>query len=118
MKKVTLGTTGLQVASINLGGNVFGWTLNEKQSFEILDAFVEAGFNFIDTADTYSFWVPGNTGGESEAIIGRWLKERNNRPDMVIATKVGFHNNERPADVSRQNIIKTVEESLLRLQII
>ena len=116
MKKVTLGTTGLQVAPINFGGNVFGWTLNEKESFDILDAFVAAGFNFIDTADTYSFWVPGNTGGESEAIIGKWMKERGNRKDMVIATKVGFQNNERPADISGKNIIKTAEESLLRLQ--
>lgn len=116
MKKVTLGTTGLQVAPINFGGNVFGWTLNEKESFDILDAFVAAGFNFIDTADTYSFWVPGNTGGESEAIIGKWLKLRGNRQDMVIATKVGFQNNERPADISKENIIKTVDESLLRLQ--
>lgn len=116
MKKVTLGTTGLQVAPINFGGNVFGWTLNEKESFDILDAFAEAGFNFIDTADTYSFWVPGNKGGESEVIIGKWLKERGNRQDMVIATKVGFQNNERPADISRENIIKSVEDSLLRLQ--
>jgi aryl-alcohol dehydrogenase-like predicted oxidoreductase len=116
MKKVTLGTTGLQVAPINFGGNVFGWTLNEKESFDILDAFVAAGFNFIDTADTYSFWVPGNTSGESEAIIGKWLKLRGNRQDMVLATKVGFQNNERPADISKQNIIKTVDESLLRLQ--
>ena len=116
MKKVTLGTTGLKVAPINFGGNVFGWTLNEKESFDILDAFTAAGFNFIDTADTYSFWVPGNTGGESEAIIGKWMKQRGNRQDMVIATKVGFQNNERPADVSKENIIKTIDESLQRLQ--
>lgn len=116
MKKVTLGTTGLQIAPINFGGNVFGWTLDEKKSFEILDAFVAAGFNFIDTADTYSFWVPGNKGGESESIIGKWMKERGNRKDIVLATKVGFQNNERPADISGQNILKTVDESLQRLQ--
>jgi aryl-alcohol dehydrogenase-like predicted oxidoreductase len=116
MKKVSLGTTGLQVAPVNLGGNVFGWTLNEKQSFEILDAFIEAGFNFIDTADNYSFWVPGNTGGESEAIIGKWMKARGNRQNIVVATKVGYPNNDRPADVSKKNIIESVEKSLRRLQ--
>ena len=116
MKKVTLGTTGLQVAPINLGGNVFGWTLNETESFAILDAFADAGFDFIDTADTYSFWVPGNSGGESETIIGKWMKQRGNRQNIVIATKVGFQNNVRPADVSRENIVKTVDESLQRLQ--
>lgn len=116
MRKVTLGRTGLQVAPINLGGNVFGWTLDERQSFEILDAFQAAGFNFIDTADTYSFWVPGNSGGESETIIGKWFRSRGNRADIVLATKVGFENGLRPADVSRATIIRTVEESLLRLQ--
>ncbi len=116
MEKVKLGTTALQVAPINLGGNVFGWTLNEKESFEILDGFVDANFNFIDTADTYSYWVPGNTGGESETIIGNWLKQRGNRQDIVLATKVGYENNDRPADISKKNIIDSVEKSLARLQ--
>lgn len=116
MKKVKLGQTDLQIVPVNLGGNVFGWTLNEKQSFEILDAFADSGFNFIDTADTYSFWADGNSGGESETIIGKWLKERGNRSDIVIATKVGFENGIRPADVSKATIVKTVEESLQRLQ--
>ena len=75
MQKIKIGNSDLEIARINLGGNVFGWTLDEKQSFEILDAFVEAGFNFIDTADTYSWWVNG-VGGQSETIIGKWMKER------------------------------------------
>jgi aryl-alcohol dehydrogenase-like predicted oxidoreductase len=115
MKKVELGQTGLRVAPINLGGNVFGWTINEKQSFEILDTFVESGFNFIDTADTYSYWVEGNSGGESERIIGNWFKARGNRSKIVLATKVGFENGKRPADISKATILKTVEESLKRL---
>jgi len=116
MKKVKLGNTSLKIAPINLGGNVFGWTLDQKQSFEILDEFYTLGFNFIDTADTYSFWASGNQGGESETIIGKWFKSRGNRADIVLATKVGFENNVRPADVSKANIIRTVEESLRRLQ--
>ena len=101
--------------SINFGGNVLGWTLNEKESFKILDAFVEAGFNFIDTADTYSWWVNG-VGGQSETILGKWMKERNNRDKMIIATKVGSQTKEHPKDVSKQHILKSVDESLLRLQ--
>ncbi|OMP80853.1 aldo/keto reductase [[Flexibacter] sp. ATCC 35208] len=116
MKKITIGKTDLQIAPINFGGNVFGWTLDEKQSFEILDAFVNAGFNFIDTADTYSWWVEGNKGGESEAIIGKWMKARNNRDKVVIATKVGSQNKEHKEDVSRAHILKSVDESLQRLQ--
>src|SRR3546814_7675784 len=86
--KRTLGKSDLQVSPIAFGGNVFGWTLDQQQSFHILDAFVAAGFNFIDTADTYSSWVPGNQGGESETIIGRWLKQRGRRDDVIIATKL------------------------------
>lgn len=88
MEKRTIKNTGLSIAPINFGGNVFGWTLDEKQSFEILDQFFGRGFNFIDTADTYSWWVNGK-GGQSEEIIGRWMKSRGNRNDLVIATKVG-----------------------------
>lgn len=115
MKKVTIGKTDLQVAPINLGGNVFGWTLDEQKSFEILDAFVAGGFNFIDTADTYSWWVNG-TGGQSETIIGKWLKSRGNRDKVVIATKVGSQTKEHPNDISKAHILKSVDESLRRLQ--
>ena len=115
MKKVQIGNTDLEVSRINFGGNVFGWTLDEKQSFEILDAFTEAGFNFIDTADTYSWWVNG-VGGQSESIIGKWIKARGNRDQMVIATKVGSETKEHPNDISRKHILKSVDESLQRLQ--
>lgn len=115
MNKVTIGSTALEVAPVNLGGNVFGWTLDEAQSFRILDAFVAGGFNFIDTADTYSWWVNG-AGGQSESIIGKWMKQRNNRDKIVIATKVGSQTKEHPIDVSRQHILKSVDESLQRLQ--
>src|SRR6478735_9276188 len=90
MKYRTLGRSSLQVSPLCLGGNVFGWTADEKTSFSILDAWLDAGFNFIDTADAYSRWVPGHTGGESEAVIGRWLKQGGRRDKVVIATKVGF----------------------------
>jgi len=83
------GTTDLHVFPLCLGGNVFGWTADERQSFEVLDAYRAAGGNFVDTADAYSAWVPGHAGGESEAIIGRWMKARGNRASMIIATKVG-----------------------------
>lgn len=116
MKKITIGKTDLQVAPINFGGNVFGWTLDEKKSFEILDAFVNAGFNFIDTADTYSWWVDGHKGGESETIIGKWMKARGNRDQIVLATKVGSQNKEHKEDVSRAHILRSVDESLQRLQ--
>jgi len=86
-----LGSTGIEVYPLNLGGNVFGWTADRQQSFAVLDAYAEAGGNFIDTADGYSRWVPGHTGGESETIIGEWLAARGNRGDVVIATKGGRH---------------------------
>ncbi|WP_028297639.1 aldo/keto reductase [Olivibacter sitiensis] len=115
MKKVTIGNTDLQVAPINLGGNVFGWTLDEKKSFEILDDFTAGGFNFIDTADTYAWWINGK-GGQSETIIGNWIKSRNNRSEVVIATKVGSETKEHPFDISKKHILKSVDESLQRLQ--
>ncbi|MGP1993784.1 aldo/keto reductase [Zobellia laminariae] len=115
MKKVNIGDTDLEAARINFGGNVFGWTLDEKQSFEILDAFVDAGFNFLDTADTYSWWVNG-VGGQSEAIIGKWMKSRSNRNQLVVATKVGSETKEHPNDISKKHILKSVDESLQRLQ--
>lgn len=114
MDKVFIKHTDLSVAPINFGGNVFGWTLDEQQSFDILDKFVGAGFNFIDTADTYAWWVNG-VGGQSETIIGKWLKARNNRKDLVIATKVGSETKEHGFDISRKHILKSVDESLQRL---
>ncbi|MBK1441692.1 aldo/keto reductase [Parapedobacter sp. ISTM3] len=115
MEKVKIGTSDLEVAPINLGGNVFGWTLDETGSFDILDAFIEGGFNFIDTADTYAWWVNG-TGGQSETIIGNWLKSRGNRDKVVIATKVGSETQAHPSDISKRHILKSVDESLQRLQ--
>ncbi|MDH6253842.1 aryl-alcohol dehydrogenase-like predicted oxidoreductase [Chryseobacterium sp. H1D6B] len=115
MEKRIIKNTDLLIAPINFGGNVFGWTLDEKQSFDILDQFTEAGFNFIDTADTYSWWVNGS-GGQSEEIIGKWMKERGNRKDLVIATKVGSETKEHGYDISKKHILKSVDESLSRLQ--
>src|SRR5689334_10990772 len=88
MERRTLGRSGIDIAPLVLGGNVFGWSADEATSFAVLDAFVGEGLDFIDTADTYSGWVPGNQGGESETIIGRWLKRRGRRNDVVIGTKV------------------------------
>lgn len=87
----TLGSSGLTVFPLALGGNVFGWTADETQSFAVLDAYTAAGGNFIDTADSYSAWVPGNEGGESETLVGNWLARRGNRAEVVVATKVGAH---------------------------
>ncbi len=114
-EKIKISNTDLEVSRINFGGNVFGWTLDEQKSFEILDAFAGAGFNFIDTADTYSWWVNGK-GGQSETIIGNWLKARGNRKDLVIATKVGSETKEHGFDISKKHILKSVDESLQRLQ--
>lgn len=113
-----LGRTGMQVASICLGGNVFGWTIDEAGSFAVLDAYVEAGGDFIDTADVYSRWAPGHTGGESEAVLGAWLKARRNRSDLVIVTKVGspMGDGPRARGLSRRWIVAGVEDSLRRLQ--
>lgn len=116
MQKQKIANTSLEIAPINFGGNVFGWTLDEKQSFEILDAFTGAGFNFIDTANTYSWWVNG-VGGQSETIIGNWMKARGNRNQLVIATKVGSQTKDHPVDISKKQILKCVDESLKRLQI-
>ncbi len=88
MEKRRLGKSGLEFAPIAFGGNVFGWTADEAMSHRLLDAFVDAGFSFVDTADVYSRWAPGNKGGESETVIGNWLKARGRRDDVVIATKV------------------------------
>lgn len=114
MKKVNIKNTDLEIAPINFGGNVFGWTLDEKESFNILNKFEEGGFNFIDTADTYSWWVNGK-GGQSEEIIGKWMKEKKNRQDIVLATKVGSETKEHGFDISKKHILKSVDESLKRL---
>ena len=90
MNKRKLGHSGLEVFPLAFGGNVFGWTVDERTSFNLLDAFVASGFSLIDTADVYSVWVPGHVGGESETIIGNWLKRSGRRQDVVIATKVGM----------------------------
>jgi aryl-alcohol dehydrogenase-like predicted oxidoreductase len=111
-----LGRSELEVSPISFGGNVFGWTIDENSSFEILDSFIEAGGNFIDTADVYSKWVPGNQGGESETILGKWLKQRGNRDQVVIATKVGNDMGVRGQGLSRKHIQQAVEDSLQRLQ--
>jgi len=115
MEKRILGKTDLNIAPIVFGGNVFGWTIDEQKSFEILDHFVESGFNFIDTADVYSRWAPGNKGGESETIIGNWLKKQNKRHDIIIATKVGSDMGQGKS-LRKDYIINEVEHSLSRLQ--
>jgi aryl-alcohol dehydrogenase-like predicted oxidoreductase len=116
MKKRKIGDSGLEVAPLAFGGNVFGWTVDVPTSFDLLDAFVAAGFNLIDTADVYSRWVPGNKGGESETIIGKWLKQNGNREKIVIATKVGKEMGPAKKGLSRAHILRAVEESLQRLQ--
>ena len=108
-----LGSSGLEVFPLSLGGNVFGWTADETQSFAVLDAYAQAGGNFIDTADSYSAWVPGNEGGESETIIGKWVKARGNRSDMVIATKVSQHPDYQ--GLTAANIKAAADASLRRL---
>ena len=110
----TLGSSDLEVFPLNLGGNVFGWTADRAQSFAVLDAYTAAGGNFVDTADAYSAWAPGNKGGESETVIGDWLAERGNRSDIVIATKVGSHPDRK--GLSATTIRAAAEESLRRLR--
>src|SRR6202035_840412 len=111
-----LGRSGLRVAPLCLGGNVFGWTATEAASFAVLDALIGAGLNFIDTADVYSVWVPGHRGGESETVIGNWLKRSARRKDVVIATKVGMKMAADRQGLSAAHIARSVEESLRRLQ--
>ncbi len=120
MQTRKLGNTDLEIVPLVLGGNVFGWTVDETRSFELLDAWVGHGFNCIDTADVYSTWVPGHKGGESETIIGKWFASSGQRDKVVLATKVGM---EMPAGdgsknkgLSRKYILEEVEQSLRRLQ--
>jgi aryl-alcohol dehydrogenase-like predicted oxidoreductase len=115
MQKRRLGRSDIEVAPFCFGGNVFGWTADEKTSFALLDAFVAQGFDFIDTADAYSRWVPGHTGGESETIIGRWMKARGNRDKVIIATKVGADMGS-GRTMAPSYVRKAIEASLKRLQ--
>ena len=114
--KRALGRSGLNIAPLVFGGNVFGWTADSKTSFDLLDGFVEAGFDAIDTADAYSRWVPGHSGGESETVIGEWLKARGGRDAVKIFTKVGSDMGQGRKDLSPGWIGKAVEDSLRRLQ--
>jgi len=116
MQTRNLGRSSLRVPPLCLGGNVFGWTATEAASFSVLDAAVGAGLNFIDTADVYSVWATGHRGGESETVIGNWLKRSAKRKDMVIATKVGMEMSPGKKGLSAGHIAQSVEESLRRLQ--
>ncbi|RVC59676.1 aldo/keto reductase, partial [Mesorhizobium sp. M4B.F.Ca.ET.088.02.2.1] len=116
MQKRRLGRTDLSIAPLVLGGNVFGWTADEKTSFDLLDRFSDAGLNAVDTADVYSRWAPGNKGGESETIIGKWMKSRGNRDKIVVITKVGSDMGQGRRDLSAAYIKKAVDASLKRLQ--
>jgi aryl-alcohol dehydrogenase-like predicted oxidoreductase len=117
MQKRKLGNSGLEAAPLAFGGNVFGWTADEKRSFELLDAFVDAGFNVIDTSDSYSRWAPGNKGGESETIIGNWLERSGKRQQVLIATKVGSDMGLGRTCLKKQYILEEAEASLRRLQV-
>jgi aryl-alcohol dehydrogenase-like predicted oxidoreductase len=116
MLKRKLGNSVLEVAPLAFGGNVFGWTIDEQNSFKLLDAFTDSGFNLIDTADVYSRWAEGNRGGESETIIGNWLKRTGRREQVIIATKVGMEMGEGRKGLSKAHILRSVDESLKRLQ--
>ncbi len=116
MQKRKLGNTGIEVPTLMLGGNVFGWTVNETDSFRLLDAALDAGLNFIDTADVYSRWIPGHVGGESETILGKWFARSNTRDRVVIATKVGIDMGDGKQGLAPKYIEQAVEASLRRLQ--
>jgi len=117
MERRKLGSTGFEVAPLAFGGNVFGWTVDEATSFRLLDAFVGAGFNLIDTADSYSRWVHGHTGGESETVIGNWIAKRGRHDDVVIATKVGSDMGLGYKCLRKDYILQEVEQSLRRLRV-
>jgi aryl-alcohol dehydrogenase-like predicted oxidoreductase len=116
MEKRRLGGSGIEMPPLMFGGNVFGWTIDEATSFRLLDALIAAGFNAIDTADVYSVWVRGHQGGESETVIGNWLKRRGRRDDVIIATKLGSQMGSGEKGLSRAWIMKEVDASLKRLQ--
>ena len=111
-----LGRSGLRVSPLCLGGNVFGWTVDEAMSFRLLDAWVDAGMNFVDTADVYSRWVPGHVGGESESILGKWFRQSGKRNRVVLATKVGKPMGDTDKGLSKAYIRRAVEASLRRLK--
>jgi len=116
MQTRKLGGSGLEVSPLCLGGNVFGWTADEPTTFKILDAFVAAGLNFIDTADVYSRWAPGHKGGESEIVLGNWFKRSGNRARVIVATKVGIEMTPDKKGLSKAYILRAAEDSLARLQ--
>src|SRR5262245_13984438 len=116
MKKRRLGNSNLEVSPLCFGCNVFGWTVNESTAFALLDRLVSSGINFIDTADVYSRWVPGNHGGESEIIIGNWLKRNKARDKVIIGTKLGMEMEPGKKGLSKAYIFRSVEHSLRRLQ--
>jgi aryl-alcohol dehydrogenase-like predicted oxidoreductase len=111
-----LGSTTLSIPPLCFGGNVFGWTADQPTSFQLLDHLLSRGFNFIDTADVYSRWAPGHTGGESESILGQWMKQRNNRPQVLIATKVGMDMGDNNKGLRKDYILRAADASLIRLQ--
>ena len=117
MQKRKLGSTGFEVAPLALGGNVFGWTADEAMSFKLLDAFVAAGFNLIDTADSYSRWAKGHQGGESETVIGHWIAKRGRHDDVIVATKVGSDMGQGHKLLRKDYILQACEASLRRLQV-
>src|SRR3954468_24584184 len=114
MQLRALGRSALQVSPLCFGGNVFGWTADEATSFSLLDAWLDAGFNFVDTADVYSRWVGGHSGGESESVIGRWLKASGKRNQLILATKVGMDMGDGKVGLKPAYIRQAVEDSLRR----
>ena len=116
MEKRTLGHPDAKIAPLVLGGNVFGWTADEPTSFQLLDAFIDGGFNAVDTANVYSRWAPGHKGGESETVIGNWLASRNRRSDMFLITKTGMDMGDGNVGLAAKRIIENCEASLKRLQ--
>ena len=116
MNKRKLGKTGMEISPLVFGGNIFGWTVDQTTSFKLLDAFVAAGFNSVDTADMYSKWVPGHAGGESEKILGEWMKRSGNRSKIIVATKVGMEMGDGKKGLSKSYILRAAEDSLRRLQ--
>ena len=116
MEHRNLGASSLEISPICFGGNVFGWTTDEKESFRLLDAFLDVGFNFVDTADVYSIWADGNNGGESETIIGRWLKNRGGRERVILASKFGMEMGADKVGLSPSYMSEAIEASLRRLQ--
>src|SRR5579863_5206277 len=110
MKRRRLGNTGLEVSPLIFGGNIFDWTVDQATAFQLLDAFVGAGFNAVDTSDVYSRWVPGHTGGESEIILGEWMKQRKNRSQIIVATKLGMDMGDGKKGLSKDHILRSADD--------